>query len=329
MKKHQGITIATACLLSAIPSYGVCDSTTEADAQAIANNLLSSLGPQSVTRTVTTQTTGPQICTHTRVPLVGTTVPITVCKPSPTINVENRVTSTEILTAHDVRFTAGPIVWGTPTITSVPVNAIADSRQVNNCTSAPQSFTVTMSFQTQQSAQFSISKSVTNTRSQTIGVNAGFAGIGVSGGLSFGNSSSSTTASISGSSNGQTQTLSEPISIPANSTIVAQLISTKTNVSVPFSMNAVIDADISQNDKGYSTISQIFPEAKRTVVIEGFLTINDVSNGSVDFYEKKLNQDNCQTTPGLLARDYAPKPTDKLTPISATAVKAGALTKGP
>ncbi len=335
--RRSAVLVAMPFLLASTTGWAQpASSQTKTDATAVANQLLASLGPQSVTTTTTTQVDGPQICR----PIFGAggpdgphgfgpTIIGTQCSPGPKQNVQARTITQAILTAQNVRITTDDIAWETPVISSIPADAIADSRRIKNCSSTPQSFTVSMSFQTQQSAQISLSHTVTNTRSQSVGVSAGFAGIGVSGSMGFGSSDGTTNAQVTGNSNGQTQTLQEPIIVPANAVVIAQLITSKTSVTVPFTMNALIDADISSNNKGYATLAQLFSADQRRTQVAGVLLINNVSNGDVTFYQQTPTPGMC--TAGLVggATPYAPIPTDRLIPLAPQSVAAGVLTRAP
>lgn len=63
---------------------------------------------------------------------------------------------------------------------------------------------------------------------------------------------------------------------------------------IPYSVNATVDADVSDSDKkGWKHLSDIFPVKEREFVIDGTITVTQASGGNVDWQPKTLTPTNC------------------------------------
>jgi hypothetical protein len=86
-------------------------------------------------------------------------------------------------------------------------------------------------------------------------------------------------------------------------------------LTVPFSATAMIDADLSRNDKGYQHLSDILNEAERTFPIAGTLEAEDASSGTLVFYDLPYDPSRCPSGSGSAAGISGFKP-DKKTKLT-------------
>jgi hypothetical protein len=63
--------------------------------------------------------------------------------------------------------------------------------------------------------------------------------------------------------------------------------------TIPFTVDAAVDADVSPNDKGWKRLSDIFPADKRTFTVHGVTKVTEASKGELNFTSKHLTDADC------------------------------------
>jgi Aerolysin toxin len=273
---------------------------------------LNQFGPVPVTSTVQTPTQQ-QACRMQRAGPDG--VMIQVCN-TVTVMVSSQVTNSSILQASNIRVaTTNPIVYGTPVSQEIPSQMTVDDYLARNCTSTPATPTFTVSTAFQRTASISLSQTISHTTTVGVSVKAGFGGFGASGSLSFADGSASATVDASGTSTTVTTTRTGSQAVPADTFLDIELQTWPVHYTVPFNTTAIVDADLSANDKGYTLLSDILDQAHRTFPVSGTIEANDASSGNLVFYDLPFQQSLCPSasnqTQGLA--HYRPATNTKLT----------------
>jgi hypothetical protein len=286
-------TGASACAMAlALSSYAAAEVT---DVAVKANALLASLGPQTYTRIgipsyQVTDDSGKTV-----------TLPAGYCdQPSNAIavavchqakSVSTSVIDHSILTISNASFSfADQVTVGTPVTSSFPNSATSWTQNVINCTDSPGKSLVSISKQTQST----VSSTLTNQISSSAGNSKGFS-FGVFGDASLQVSDTETTVSTRSASMGEsgTRTGSGSIVVPPKSKIIAEFVVWPVIYDFPFSVNAIIDGDVSPNDHGWHRLSDIFPASQRTLQISGSVVVSQASDGNLKFLPGTLEPSDC------------------------------------
>jgi hypothetical protein len=239
------------------------DSTTYTDVAGLINQVLTAHGPVPVTVQVPKQVQI-QVCGNSGDP------PRFHCYPGwKTVMVPQ--TTSKILTASNIRIVSvSDVTFGTLTKTTLPDVIGAASLELCNTTAASGSQGVTFSEQIQHTESTTVTHSVTNTLTATLGGSyIVVPGLTLNASVQIGTSSTTSVATLSGTALTNTLQINVTESVPAQSRYALEFLVTPTLFTVPFNATVTVDADLSANDQGLAHLSDITDLASRTFPVDG------------------------------------------------------------
>lgn len=203
----------------------------------------------------------------------------------------------EVLTASGVRIVrVDSLTFGEPVRTSLPNLTFVDIRTVENCTGqgSPQQMTMGLAFRRSAAVQ------VTRTVQRTRGAHLNFAGLRagpftLSGGVSIQEVLTEGRVTTLGVDETVTRTRNVSFEVPPYTKIVSELRLWPIRIAIPFRTVAVVDADVSQNDRGVRLVSEVLPESARTFVIEGRIHADDASEEHHRLLQPRFGRADCAT----------------------------------
>jgi hypothetical protein len=234
--------------------------------------------------------------------------------------------TTEFLGASNIAVvSSSPPQFDTPVITSLPTVPAGASWVWINCSAAALAgYSGTVSISEQRSVGISVSNGVTNTLSGQISFTFAppkdYGGFGFGGQLSSSNSWTTTTVNQSSYQRQFTyQTTVEVNNFSKDHAVLAVTTVDQITLSIPFSATITVDADLSINDKGYTRLSQIFPDAAtRTLSIKGTITEVDWANAQSSVKDIPFEPKDCQDQPGAVVTIAPPDRPKKHAPLILT-----------
>jgi len=188
-----------------------------------------------------------------------------------TRTIQQNQTTQQLLTAANIRIVKNTgLLFGAITQTTLPDQIAAASLDACNPTPTTGQQSASFSQQIQHSESATVTHTVTNTLSDSIGGSLSLSKVlKISDTLQIGMSDSTATASLTGTALTQQLQVSVSEQIPAQSRYALEFLITPTQFTAPFSATVTIDADLSKNDKNLSLLSDIADEASRTFVVDG------------------------------------------------------------
>jgi len=217
------------------------------------------------------------------------------CAPFDSSSTANRV-----LTFGNVSvILAGDIVFGAPIFHDIPDQLYAASMIGQNCSGDTQTSSQMLTISTQVGSSATVTHGISNTIGDTLILKfAPASWMDVSNQINF-----SQTVSVQ---NTQTETKQDTysasdtvnLSVPSKTTIIAQLQAYKQSGKVPFSVNAVLDAPVESNDRGFHMISDMISQQKRTVPVTGVVEIAGMTAAHVVYFNTTFDPTKCPATGG-------------------------------
>jgi hypothetical protein len=189
----------------------------------------------------------------------------------------------EYLRATNIRvISAGNFIWGTDSVINLP-DKIQETSAICDNIKGAQSLTCSgaLSLTYQRTSSITFTQSVSHTQNLSVSANTSVGGFGVSATASFGETS--TAGTTTGDANSTTVQVQKNYSVtvaPQTAQLTTMRIWTVEHL-VSFTCYVVIDADISQSDRGYLHLSDIFPQSSRTYTVTGFITADDCSTAEI------------------------------------------------
>jgi hypothetical protein len=239
------------------------DSTVYTDVAGVVNQLLAAHGPVPVTVQVPTQVQV-EVCGPSGDP------PRFRCNPGWKTVMKPQTTS-KILTASNIRaVSTSDVAFGTLTKTTLPDVIGAASLELCNTGATTGSQGVTFSEQIQHTDSTTITHSVTNTLSASLGGSyVVVPGLTLNTSVQIGTSNTTSNASLSGTALSTTLQINETEPVPPQSRYAVEFLVTPTQFNVPFSATVTVDADLGANDPGLAHLSDIADQSKRTFSVDG------------------------------------------------------------
>lgn len=293
--------LAIAFLLQAsLPSRIVGQSSpgvNETDVAQVVDSLLRSYGPVSVTRRV------------------GRIEVQTVCHALPHNGAdicykeshyyEDPKTASEILKATNIRIiTVDSLTYGAPSREELPTELIVDDWTYTRCGGGTTQVQAQLLVSAHRSAGVSITKSVKHTveKAVSLGYKGEKGGFSFDGSLKIGQENSEASTTSLGADTTVQRTGTVTINIGPDSLTIAELRVWPIRLSIPFRTRVLIDADLSQNDRGLKLLSELFPaDSSRSFDIQGRLDMTDASGGSIGVFSARLPPRYCSHRAGVIS----------------------------
>jgi hypothetical protein len=200
----------------------------------------------------------------------------------------------------------GEIKFGAPQFHVLPDEIYIDSVVVQNCTTKTVSGSVSKTLNLSVSAMSSTT--ITNGISNTIGFNLR---VGYdtkvygnySAGVSYSETISQSTSHTSGKTKTYSDSTSQTVQYPGpKSAVGAEFKVYKLTSKVPFSIEAVIDAPLEANQKGFKKLSDIIPEQDRRLSLKGDLTLAGFSKAQANISEIPFDKTECKPGDAVIER---------------------------
>jgi hypothetical protein len=100
--------------------------------------------------------------------------------------------------------------------------------------------------------------------------------------LVLGEQNTTTRTEIDAAQRTVTRTHTQSVTVGTGGVSVVQLRVWPIRYTAPFSTTVVVDADVSQNDKGFKSLSDVIPDpSARTLKVNGIVQADDASEGEV------------------------------------------------
>lgn len=222
---------------------------------------------------------------------------------------ERPITTEEFLTASNIVVVSGEApVFGDPMITTLPTVPAGGSWIWANCSEQTlPTFNNVLQISEQRQAGISISNGITHTESGQVGFTftppSAYGGFGFNGSISSGNSWTTTTTNQTSfqtqytTNQGATvQNLKDKMAV--NVTIYVDQL----HITVPFSMNVIVDADVSENDKGLKKLSDVFPNSSdHRLELKGAVSEVNWTQTRASTTDIQFSPDLCVDQPGKVA----------------------------
>jgi hypothetical protein len=285
--RHLKILIVMAVV--GVHTSALADSQTKTDVNDVVSKALNAYGPVSVTET-TYETVSQLVCSRSDDGKRD-------CQVIPT-NVPKQTTSQKVLTASNIRVVSNtPVVFAATQYTSFPTDIKASFTHYFNCVApgagvTPDTKMATLTVTYSRTTSSTITKGITHTVTDTVGFNwsnkasetpgaTGASGTwGITGSIAIADQGTTSDAETSSSSTQITRTDSNIYGIPPLTLGFLEYYVSKIGITIPFSTEVTVDANLSTNDKGYTLLSQVMPDpATRTFMITGTITSEDGSDG--------------------------------------------------
>lgn len=202
-----------------------------------------------------------------------------------------------------------PPTFGQVNYSSFPDNLIENATEMRNCTAGQSSFTISLSVSASRSNSVTLSKSVSNTIGGS--VSGGIKPFGVGVNVTLNVQHGETTSQSNNVGNQDTYSIGNNgnVSVAPYRGIIASLRSYRIQSEIPFKVQAVVDAPVSQNDRGIKLASELVSTDARTFIIEGVLTSTDYSKGRLDMFDIDKP---CEGRSGKSQADFTPSANSRL-----------------
>jgi hypothetical protein len=168
-------------------------------------------------------------------------------------------------------------------------------------------------------------QSVTHAQGASVNVGFKFGPVFSAGGsVSVNDGTTQSTTTTTSGGNTVTTTRSGSQSVPSKKFLLIQLETWPVYYTVSFRTSVTVDGALSDNDKGYRHLSDIFSEAERTFSVSGVITADDASSGVLAFYDVPYDATKCSAPTDreerhsangsrlILVPEFVPDPTTKL-----------------
>lgn len=210
----------------------------------------------------------------------------------------------QYLTASDPTIEATELpVFGAVKYESFPEDSMSTSQENLNCSSSPGVANISLQLQANRSYSLTVSKSVSHVRSKSVGVGASFFGVGVKGEMGFSDQATTTRATGEGVSNTYTISGTGSVTMPPKSRTISLLSSYRMRQSLPFTMNVLVDGSLSTNAAGKKKVSDILSEAERRFDVQGVLSSDNASAGTLKLLDANFSEDLCIGSTGLIQKE--------------------------
>jgi hypothetical protein len=202
-----------------------------------------------------------------------------------------------ILTASNIRIVrSDPVNFDTPVRTEFPSQLDIAAMGWQNCsktTSSNVSQGLTVAFQ--RSSSLAVTDSITHTQSYDIRLNCtAIPGVSIGGGIQIGTNATHGTTDTSSYQQSVQRSAQIQLTLKTQTAAAGVVQTWPVNYSVRFHTNAIVEADLSANDKGFKLLSDIIPEQNRTIPINGTIGFVDAADGFGYNYDLDYNSSLCK-----------------------------------
>lgn len=188
--------------------------------------------------------------------------------------------------------------------------ALAQNCQESGIPSISQSVSVSVS----RSASITLTSSFTKTMGTSMGLNYKIPNTNatLTGNINIQNASTTGTAKTTGESDTITRVAQASINnLKTGTAVVIEASVYKIAVDIPFTITAVVDADLTANDKNLRKLSDIADPEKRTFFIRGVLHTNDASKINIVYLDTPFEKEKCKSRLTIIPA-YQPSSSVKL-----------------
>jgi hypothetical protein len=205
------------------------------------------------------------------------------------------VTDSAVLTASNVTLTfSDNPSFGAAVQTALPADVTSWNQDLLNCTASSGSITVTISKQVQHTVTGTVTKQLALTEGASLEVSGGFGPFAsVKAGLSISHTATTINATANANADVDTRTGMGSVSVPAMSKTEAQFSVWPVIYTLPFTLQATVDGDLSPNDKGWRRLSDVLGADKRTLQVAGSVTVTEASDGVLKFVPVTIASGEC------------------------------------
>lgn len=302
------------------------------DARQYAAKLLKEYGPVPVTVTVRKEACFPgcQFVSRSRpiVPVSYTPFGFSNSSPkrrSPLIRLACPAGHTPIQFCHsyDTTFTEHRILkfgqihltfpdqikFGKPIFHKLPDEIYMDAAIVQNCSLKNKTGSVakTLMLSVTATSSTTITKGISNTLGFNLRLNYGSPQFGsINGGVNYSETITQSTAHTQGVAKTFADSTTQIIAYPEpKSAVMAEFKVYKLTSELPFKVDAVIDAPLETNQKGLKSLSAIASKSKRTIPLEGYITLVGFSKAAAGVADVKYDESLCPDAgpDGIVARN--------------------------
>jgi hypothetical protein len=222
-------------------------------------------------------------------------------------------TTSQLVTATNIRVAkSSSLNWGTATHTQLPDQVSVADVLYQDCGPGVLTANISISVSFQRSSSMTITKQVTHTvgtqLSGTAKIGDAFT-VGVQ--ISEQNSEMNGTSTLSGNQVTVTQSVGGSQQLQPQTAIVAEEQVWPVHYVIPFTATVTVDADLSQNDKGFTHLSDILGETQRTFDIAGTVTADDANQAVLKTFAYPYDPSKCTS-----GKDIATK--GRFVPVSGT-----------
>jgi hypothetical protein len=217
-------------------------------------------------------------------------------------------TTQEVLTASNIRIIKNdPVAFDAVTQAGLPDKLFVQGSSYVNCSSQTVTQQISLQVSFQRSAGIQVSQSVTNTQTYTLGAKfTPVTGLDINASVAIGKSATNGTVDTSSWQQTATRGAQTQATMAAKTALYARIAAWPLVYTVPFHTTVLVDADISQNDKGYSKLSDLVDTTKRTFPLKGTMTFTDASDGQITVYDKQFDSSMCKDGDGVLVIPLKP-----------------------
>ena len=265
----------------------------------VVDAVLAKYGPVPVTVVRQIHTTDTVCIPGHFVPAVGMVVG-GGCRKVP-ITEQRSQTEQRVLRATNIRIiSVAPLIWGSSTSTELPETLTGGNTFGQACLDGAASLTVnyTLALAFARTATIQLSKSISHTESRTVQFSVGVERtFNVGGSLTFGTTTTESQVHIDSTQAIDTQTRAGTFQVDRGNADVVQIRAWPVKYTIPFRTTVVVDADLSQNDKGLKLLSDILPrKAQRTFSIAGSVISEDASDAYITEFRTPYDPSRCAMT---------------------------------
>lgn len=275
------------------------------DAQSAIQILLQNYGPVSVTRYIGVPHTQ-RVCSH---PSHGT--PAQKRRLSCSVRnvmVQQPSTTSEILTATNLRIVqSDPVVLDPKIQTSEPDKLSVNGATYLNCSSQAVTFQTSLQVGFTRSASLGISKTITHTRQAQLNFGWKLSEVLQLGGqVTVGEQEAIATVDTTGWQQTITRGYQAQAQLAPKTAMYVEVETWPVTYAATFHTNVVVDADLSDNDKGFKKLSDIIDASKRRFPIAGTFGFVDAAEAQNASFDIPFDASKCDSGKTIVTIPVAP-----------------------
>jgi hypothetical protein len=277
----KAIRLCVICLIGTLGSVSISNAqTTTTDVDDQVASLLQSLGKIPWARTVQVMKTLRQL---NACPPLFNGGANNFCD-RPIIPVTENQSGVDYITASNITLTfSDAIQFGAITQTEIPSNPTSWNQEVVNCNNVVANMAISISRQVATSVTTTLTNQLALQKGASVTVKGGSPAFSVTGQVSISQTKTTIDATAKGTTETDTRSGTSSTPVPAMSKVTGVFTVWPVVLSMPFALTVVVDADLSESSKGYHKLSDAFSAERRTLAIDGIMTVTQASEGTTKF----------------------------------------------